>query len=96
MRITLVTLGLVALISAGPAAQSATQKHTFLSAHQSRLSIDFGTKQALKNLPQVSTACAKVHPRHELLPRSAQIVELPIHGGRHRLNAVPVTSCPVR
>jgi hypothetical protein len=95
MRIPLVAVGLVALISTGLAAQVPAQRHSLLPAHQSRLSIDFGLKQALKSLPQRPAVCDKVRKhRHQLLRVAILGVELPFPG-RHTLRPVTVPPCPV-
>ena len=97
MRIAVVALGLIALISTGVAAQVPAQRQTFLPAHKSRLSIDFGIKQAVKSLPQPEGDCARVKKhRHELLPLAGRVVELPVYPPPHSLKTTPVTPCPVR
>lgn len=97
MRILIVALGLSLLIPAAAVAQAPAPRHTFVPAHKSRLSIDFGTKQALRNLPQRPADCSSkvIKHRHEPMPLASQFVELPIHGG-HQLRPVPVTPCPAR
>ena len=95
MRITVVALGLAAFISTGLLAQVPAQRHSFLQPHKSRLSIDFGLKQAAKSLPQRPAVCETVRKhRHELVP-SAPVVPLLVHEP-HRLRSAPATPCPVR
>ena len=93
MRTIVVTVGLVALTFA---AQSPLPR-SFAPSYRTRLSIDFGTKEALKRLPQRPVECTRIGKhRHGPLPIAAQFVELPLYGGRHMLKTAQDTTCPVR
>ena len=65
MRIAVVTLGLIALISAVPAAQ-APEKLVVTPAAPFRPRLDFGLEQAQKNLPQGPWRVVKAPPKHAL------------------------------
>ena len=96
MRIPVVMLALSLAFPVSAAAQAQThapaqaERPTFLPQHKTRLSVDFGIKKALKNLPQLPVRCDAIK-KH----RPAGFIELPVYGGHHVRNA-PVTPCPVR
>ena len=90
MRTILVTLGLALLIPSAAAAQGPALRHTFLPAHKTRLSVDFGAKRALANIAQMSLKCDKVRTH-----RPAGFVELPIYGS-HSLRTSSAAPCPAR
>ena len=65
MRIAIVTLGLVALISTGSAAQ-APEKLVVTPATPFRPRLDFGLEKAEKNLPQGPWKLVQPRPEHAL------------------------------
>jgi hypothetical protein len=80
---------------AQPATQAQTVRHSFFTAHKTKLSVDFGAKKALKSLPQPQVRCESVRKHtHELSPAAKGFIELPVYGG-HGLRR-PVTPCAMR
>jgi hypothetical protein len=104
MKITIASLVLSLAVPAAAAAQAPAPstapaqpvRHTFLPAHTTKLSVDFGAKKALKNLPQPQVRCEAVRKhQHELLPAGKGSIGLSIPG-RHGLGTAPAAPCSVR
>lgn len=98
MRTAIVTLGLVALVSAGIAArQPQERRHSLLPPHKPRLSVDFGAKRALMRLPIRPTPCVQTTRKHhhEVMTPAAGFVEMPFYQS-HRLRSPQPAPCAAR